>query len=775
MTESSYIGVNVPNIDARDKVVGGRGYPVNVSLQGMLHGKLLRSFYGHARIVSIDTSEAENLAGVKAIVTPYDVPKKKFNPIYFMPVLGNGANHDMEVLSDVVRYSGQPVAAVAATSADIAEQALELIEVEYEELPTVFTTDDAMAAGSPKLHDYTENNIAKHPFFETGNVDAALATADKVFEHTYQTQRVHTCYMEPRMVVVDSDSNGNLTVHSSNQHLFGLREKLAFVLGIPESKVRVVKPPYMGGGFGGKLDIGYIEPLAAIMSLKTGKPVKIVHKRSEDFITGARNPVRMELKTAIKHDGTITARCGKSTFDAGAYATHGSTVIMVHGLFGFMYTYNCPNRRWEGRSVHTNNIISGGFRGYGAPQAAFAVESQLDEICEETGLDPLEIRIKNAHKEGEQHPVFNQTFTTYRFEECIRQGAERIQWSDRTPPNSDIGPVQRGIGMACVPTWTSNCIGQPDLYEHSGALVKLNPDGSADIATACMDIGCGQNTIFCQMVAEELSIPIEKVRMSSVDTGNVPFDAPTHASRGTYAAGGAVKAAAVNAKMKMFEVAATMLEANPLDLEARDGKVFVKGSVHHAVTIQEVASRADSPLVHDTPKGPQTDSTPFRGTIIGVSSLNPEITPIPCGAMFVAVKVDTETGQVEVEHVVYAHDIGRVINPTGAEGQVEGAVQQGIGYALMEHLQFDPDTGACVAGDFLDYKMPTAVEMPSKIESIFIESNESTGPFGAKSLSECCLIVPAPAIANAIYNAAGVRVRELPITPEKILSGLGKL
>ena len=775
MTESSYIGVKVPNIDARDKVVGGRGYPVNVSLPGMLHGKLLRSFYGHARIVSIDTSKAENLAGVKAVVTPYDVPKKKFNPIYFMPVLGNGANHDMEVLSDIVRYSGQPVAAVAATSVDIAEKALELIEVEYEELPTVFTTDDAMAAGSPKLHDYTENNIAKHPFFETGNVDAALATADKVFEHTYQTQRVHTCYMEPRLVIVDSDSNGNLTVHSSNQHLFGLREKLAFVLGIPESKVRVVKPPYMGGGFGGKLDIGYIEPLAAIMSLKTGKPVKMVHKRSEDFITGARNPVRMELKTAIKHDGTITARCGKSTFDAGAYATHGSTVIMVHGLFGFMYTYNCPNRRWEGKSVHTNNIISGGFRGYGAPQAAFAVESQLDEICEETGLDPLELRIKNAHKEGEQHPVFNQTFTTYRFEECIRQGAERIQWSQRTQPNSDTGSEQRGIGMACVPTWTSNCTGQPDLYEHSGALVKLNPDGSADIATACMDIGCGQNTIFCQMVAEELSISIEKVRMSSVDTGNVPFDAPTHASRGTYAAGGAVKAAAVNAKMKMFEVAATMLEANPLDLEARDGKVFVKGSDHHAVTIQEVASRADSPLVHDTPEGPQTDSTPFRGTIIGVSSLNPEITPIPCGAMFAAVKVDTETGQVEVEHVVYAHDIGRVINPQGAEGQVEGAVQQGIGYALMEHLQFDPDTGACVAGDFLDYKMPTAVEMPDKIESIFIESNEITGPFGAKSLSECCLIAPAPAIANAVYNAVGVRVRELPITPEKILRGLGKL
>ena len=497
--------------------------------------------------------------------------------------------------------------------------------------------------------------------------------------------------------------------------------------------------------------------------------------RAEDFITGARNPVNLSLTTAIRNDGTITARCGKSIFDAGAYATHGSTVIMVHGLFGFMYTYNCPNRRWEGLTVHTNNMISGGYRGYGAPQAAFAVESQLDEICNETGLDPLEIRIKNGHREGEQHPVFNQTFTTYRFEDCIRQGAERIGWGRRTPPNSDPGTKQRGLGMACVPTWTSNCIGQPDLYEHSGAVIKLNPDGSADIATACIDIGAGQNTVFCQIAAEELGIALEQVRMSTVDTGNVPFDAPTHASRGTYAAGGAVKAAAADAKLKMFTVAATMLEANPGDLEVRNGIIFVKGSEGSAVTVQEVAARADSPMVHETPQGPQPDSTPFRGTIIGVSSLNPKITPIPCGAMFVELEVDTDTGQVMVEYVVYAHDIGRVINPVTAQGQVEGAVQQGIGYALMEHLQFDPDSGACLSADFLDYKMPTAMEMPDRIESIFIESNEETGPFGAKSLAECCLIVPAPAIANAVFNAVGVRIRELPITPEKILAGLGKL
>jgi xanthine dehydrogenase molybdenum-binding subunit len=776
MSEFSTVGHRVANVDALDKVTGGRAYPINVQLPGMLHGKMLRSPYAHARITRIDVSAALALPGVKAVITPDDVPERVYSPIFFMPTEALGCVQDLTVLSNYVRFCGQVVAGVCATTVDIAERALGLIEVDYEELPAVFNIDDAQAEGAPQLHERGPGNLAKRALFETGDVEQGFADADIVFEHTFETQRVNTCYLEPRVCVVDTDRGSNVTVWSSLQHLFGLREKLAYVLDIPVGKVRAVKSPYIGGGFGGKLDMGPMEPLATLMSFKTGRPVRIQQTRAEEFATSNRNPFRVELKTGVKKDGTLTVRTARSTLDAGAHATHGSTVIMVHGLFGFMYTYNCPNRRWEGRSIYTNNVISGGFRGYGAPQASFAVEQQMDAIAEALGIDAIELRLRNAHREGERHPIFDANFTTYRFEEALRRGAERIGWDQRGKAGSGTGVKKRGIGLGAVPTWTSNCTGQPDLYEHSGALIKLNPDGSADIASAAMDIGCGQNTTFCQIVAEELGIPFVQVRMAgSVDTSNVPFDAPMHASRGTHAAGGAIRVAAADLKVKMLKVAGTMLDAAPQELVARDGRIHVAGQPERSVSIAEVATRADSPLVQTTPNGPAPTSTPERGTLIGTSSLNPTVSPIPAGAMFVEVEVDTDSGVVTVERVVYAHDIGRVINPLGAEGQVEGGVQQGIGYALMEHTQFDPETGACLTQDFLDYKMPTACEMPKSIECIFIESNEPSGPFGAKSLSECCLITPAGAIANAVYNAIGVRIHSLPITPEKVLLALGKL
>lgn len=774
MSDFSVIGKRVKNVDALDKVTGGKHYPVNYSLPGMLHAKMLRSPYAHAKIKSIDVSAALALPGVKAVLTPDEVPNKVYSPIYFMPTLALGCVQDLRVMSDHVRYAGQVVAAVAAVDEDTAERALSLIDVEYEELPAVFNVEDAIAEGAPQLHDRGPGNIAKTAMFETGDPDSALANADFVFEHVYQTQRANTCYLEPKVCVVDTDINRNVTVYSSMQHLFGLREKLAYVLDLPVSKVRAIKPPYIGGGFGGKLDLGALEPVAALLSFKTNRPVRIAHTRVEDFIYGSRNPIQVTLKTGVNKDGTIVARTAKSVLDTGAHATHGSTVIMVHGLFGFMFTYNCPNRRWEGTSVYTNNTVGGGFRGYGAPQAQFAVEQQMDEMAEKLGLDPIEFRLRNIHKEGERHPIFDSNFTTYRFEECLKKGAERIGWSSRKPAGSSEGVKKRGIGLGCVPTWTSNCTGQPDLYEHSGAIVKLNPDGSADINSAAMDIGCGQNTTFCMIVAEELGISLDQVRMANSDTSNAPFDAPMHASRGTHAAGGAILEAAKDAKKKLFAIAATMIDVAIDDMIAKDGKISSKSNPTKFVTIADVAERADSPLVQTTTEGPKPTSTPYRGTVFGTSSLNPEISPIPSSAMFVEVEVDTETGFVKVERVVFAHDLGKVLNPVGAEGQVEGGVQQGIGYALMEHVQFDPDTGACLTTDFLDYKMPTAVEMP-QIESIFIESNEASGPFGAKSMSECCLIAPAGAIANAVYNAIGVRIQDLPITPEKVLKALGKL
>jgi len=775
MTKTTVVGQSVLRPDAYEKVRGGKGFPVNVTLPGMLHAKLLRSPYPHARIVGIDASEAEKLPGVKAVLLPEDVPQKKFCPVFFVPTMAASMIQDMLILSNTVRYTGQPVAAVAATSIEIAEQALELIDVEYEELDAVFDTESAMRDGAPRLHEAAENNIAKNPVFEFGDLEAGFAEADHIFEGTYKTQRAHTCYMEPRVCVVDCDADGRLTVHSSMQHMFGLREKLAFALDLPDSMVKVIKPPYIGGGFGGKLDIGYIEPIAALLSRKTGRPVRIEQTRFEDFISTTRNPIEVYLKTGIRADGTFTARYARSTLDCGAHATHGAEVIMVHGMFGILLTYRCQNQTWEGRTVYTNNMIGGGYRGYGSPQGCFAVESQIDEICNELGFDPIEFRLKNAHHEGDPHP-FLQGFnlTTYRFEDCLRQGAERIDWTQRTAPDSKQGVLRRGVGLGCQPLWVSGCVGFPDIYEHSGAIITMNPDGTANLANATVDMGSGQITTLCQIAAEELGLRADQVRMTYADTETVPFDAPSHASRVTYSAGNAVKAAAADAKQKLLEVAAIMLDTDAGDLEVREGHVHQTGT-DRKLTIAEVVTRAESPFVQMTAEGPMPTTIAEKGTIIGVSSLAPPSNPSPSSVEFVEVEVDTETGEVKVLQAVFAHDVGKLINPAAAEGQVEGGFQQGMGYALMENIQFDAETGTCLTGDFLDYKIPTAVEMPRRIESIFIESNEPTGPFGAKSLSEPCCTVPAPAIANAIFNAVGVRVKELPITPEKILAGLGKL
>jgi xanthine dehydrogenase molybdenum-binding subunit len=778
MAEMNIVGKSVARPDAFDKVTGGKGFPVNVRLPGMLHGKLLRSPYPHARVLHVDASKAQRLPGVKAVLLPSEVPPHKFHPVFFAPSVAASMVHDMQILGDMVRFAGEPVAAVAAINAEIAEEALELIHVDYERLPAVFDPEEAMQPGAVQLYEHAPNNIAMHPLFAFGDVERGLEQADYVFENTYQTQRVHTCYMEPRVCVIDSDARGNLTVWSSTQHLFGLREKLAAALAIPVSQVKVVRPPYIGGGFGGKLDISFLEPIAALLSLKTHRPVRIEHTRYEDFITTARHPVKVFLKTGVKKDGTFTARSAKSILDTGAHATHGAVVLMVHGMYGFLLPYKCANSKWEGFTVYTNNMIGGGFRGYGAPQAAFAVESQIDEICAKLQLDPIEFRLKNAHSEGEQHP-FDPGFKldTYRFADCLKQGAKEIGWSSRRSKDkgSGNGTKKRGIGLACQPLWVSGCVGFPDIYEHSGAIVKLNVDGGLDLSMATIDLGCGQTTVLSQIAAEELGVPMEAVRMTYADTETVPFDAPTHASRVTYSAGNAAKVAAGVAKKKLLEIAGSMLKTSPDSLETGNGRVYVKGMPDKGLTIADVVKQAESPYVRMVPDGMQRTSLQEKSTVMGVASLAPASNPSPATAEFVEVEVDTETGEVKVLRVVYAHDIGKVIHPAGAEGQVEGGFQQGMGYALMENLVFDKENGACLAGDFLSYKMPTAMEMPPEIKSVFIESNEPTGPFGAKSLSEPCAIVPAPAIANAIYDAIGVRIRELPITPEKILAALGKL
>jgi len=767
--------------DALDKVTGGRGYVFNMKLNGMLYGKMLRSMYPHARILSIDTSAAEKLPGVKSILTAKDVPSKAFAPIYIKDMYSDGVR-DVRVLDNVVRYTGEPIAAVAATTLDIAEEAIKLIDVEYEELPHYFNMHDAIREGATQINREFENNICLSPVIEEGDLERGFAEADHIFENTYSTHRVHTCYMEPWMSIADASADGKVTIHSSTQHVFGLREKLAYILDIPLSDISVIKPHYIGGGFGSKTEISSAEPLAVILSQKTGKPVRMENSREEDFITNARTPMEVTLKTGVKNDGTITAREIHVIADCGPYATYGPEAMMICALGGAYTTYRCKNRKFTGQAILTNNMRAGAYRGIGGVQGCFATESQIDEICETLNLDPIEFRLKNAHQAGDPNPITD-VFTpgafkleSYRYEECLREGSAQSGFHKRMPAGSSQGSKKRGIGMASQPLWVSGCVGFPDIPEQSGAIVRINPDGTASLSIPTIDIGSGQITTMCQIAAEELGLKADQVKMNyHLSSDILPFEPPTHASRATYSAGNAVKKAASQAKQRILEIAASMLEANSEDLEIQEGLVFVKGVPARRLSVAEIAQYTESALVQLTPESIKKGKIEDKGTILCTASAAPQSNPsTPC-AMFVEVEVDTDTGEVSVLEVTYAHDIGKVINPTSAEGQVEGAVQQGIGFTLMEHMQFDQDTGACLTSNFLDYKMPTAVEMPSKINCIFIESIEPTGPFGAKGLGETPLIVPAPAIANAVYNATGVRIRSLPITPEKILTALEKL
>lgn len=776
------VGTRMKRPDALDKVTGGRGYVFNTKLNGMLYGKMLRSMYPHARIIRIDTSEAEKLPGVEAILTAKDVPAKTFAPIYIKDLYSGHGVKDVKVLDEVVRYAGEPIAVVAAVSTDIAEQAVKLIEVEYEELPHYFDMHKAIGDDAIQINPAFEKNICLSPVMEEGDLEKGFAEADHIFENTYSTHRVHTCYMEPWLVIADVSPDGKVTVHCSTQHIFGLREKLAYILDLPMGDISVIKPPYIGGGFGSKTEISSAEPLAVILSQKTGKPVRIENTREEDFLTNARTPMEVRLKTGVKNDGTITAREIHVMADCGPYSTYGPEAMIICALLGGYTAYRCANRKFSGLAVLTNNMRAGAYRGIGGVQGCFAAESQIDEICEQLNLDPIEFRLKNGYKQGDSNPITDVfspgafKLDSYRFEECLRQGSARSGYHKRSAPNSSQRSIKRGIGMAAQPLWVSGCVGFPDISEQSGAIIRINPDGTASLSVPTVDIGSGQICTMAQIAAEELGLEPGQIKVNyHLSSDILPFEPPTHASRATYSAGNAVKMATHQAKQRLLEIAASMFEANVEDLEIQDGVVSVKGVPSTKLSVAEIAQYTESALVQLTPEGIKQGRLEDKGTIICAASASPTSNPATPCAMFVEVEVDTDTGEVRVLEVTYAHDIGKVINPAAAEGQVEGAVQQGIGFTLMEHMLFDQDTGACLTGNFLDYKIPTAVEMPAKINSIFIESDEPTGPFGAKGLGEPPLIVPAPAIANAIYNAIGVRIRDLPITPEKILKALGKL
>ncbi len=748
------VGTRVPMLDAGLKVKGAAQFTDDLVLPGMLFGKILRSPLPHARILNIDTSKAEKLPGVKGVVTGRDIPDRQYG---IVPM----AKDEYALAKDKVRYIGDDVAAVCAIDPEIAEEALELIDVDYEELPAVFDPREAIKEGAPVIHEGVKNNTSFAIKKEFGDVARAFAESDAVFEDRFYSQAVNHAPLEPHAALAQFDPlNGELTLWSSTQIPFFLRRNLSNTLQIPESKVRVIKPK-VGGGFGQKIDMFAKDFCAAWFAIQLGKPVKFVYEREEVFIsTRQRHPMYITVKTGVKKDGTILGQQFQAHADGGAYNSTAPTMIALSCFF-LMIPYHIPNLIYEGYHIYTNKPVGGAMRGHGIPQARFAVERQLDMIAGRMGVDPVEIRIKNSIHAGQPHSA-GFVINTCGFSESVTRAAESIGWQEKRGKL----PLGRGVGLAgaSFPSGVSNM-----SHISSGAVVQLGRDGAVNVLSGAADIGQGAETVISQIVAEELGVSLEDIRITAADTGITPLDPGTFGSGVTVRAGNAARLAAMSARNKLFEFIAEKLEANLADLVAENRNIFVKGSPEKGMTFSAALKAyqyADLPM-------PIVGRGSWMAPASEPTTLFKEDGNFAPNYSFMTqaaeVEVDLQTGRVKLLKMVTAHDCGTPINPMLVEGQLEGSVVGGMGQALYENVIVEK--GQVMNPSFLDYGFPTFMEMP-EIEAIEVETDDPIGPFGAKEAGEGTQLSPAPAIVNAVYDAIGVDFMELPITPEKILDAL---
>jgi len=773
MEELSFVGKSVPRKDGAEKATGKALFTVDMVLPGMLWGKILRSPYPHAKILRIDTSPAERLPGVKAVIAGKDTLGIKHGfvetPRY--------APDQYPLAMDRVRYIGEEVAAVAAIDEYVAEEALSLIQVDYEELPAVFDPEEAMKPEAPEIH--PSHPKVKEPYKNIGgktesgwgDVEKGFAESFLVREDRFDGQLRTHCYMEPQATLASFDFSRKLNVWTSSQGPFIKRAKLATTLGLPFSNVRVLKA-YVGGAYGGKIDLFSHEFCASLLSIKAQRPVKIVCTREEVFEAARHGqPIFVELKTGVKKDGTLVAQQVKVINNSGGY--RGSGVVVIFLCWGFvMLCYRIPNLKYEGYSVYTNNPVRAPQRGHGAPNLRFAVESQMDMIAEELGIDPVEIRLKNARQKGDilpnQDPVRNCGLV-----ECIEKVAETTQFKEKYGRTRSLprAKIRKGIGMG-VSSYFSGSLIYPNA---SAAIVKLNDDGTVSLITGALDIGQGAETILSQIVAEELGVSMEDIRVVAADTENTPVDIGSWISGGAYVSGNAVKLAASDARRQLFEVAAQELEANPEDLVVKNREISVKDSPGRSISFTQavaasIAKRRGNPVIGQGHYRTMKDvpAHPSLATTKGRWSDN-----YAFDAQVAEVEVYTETGQVKLVKATTAHDCGFPINPLIVEGQIDGQVSMAQGHALWEEVLMKE--GETLTNSFIDYKIPCAKDMvESHYVDIITEKYEKDIPYRTKEVGEGYVSGMVAAIANAVYDATGVRVKTLPILPEKILMGLRK-
>ena len=763
-SEPMAVGISVPRSDSEEKARGEATYVDDMYLPGMLYGAVATSPYPHARIVSYDLTQALAVPGVKAILTGDDYELSRRSGAFI--------KDEMILAKGVVRFVGEAVAAVAATSLKAAREAARLVDVGYEELPPVLSIDDAVADGAPIIHedfgDYfslvplqAHGNRLWHAAIDEGDVDAAWDDCDVIVESTYETQAQHHAYMEPTGSLAKPERDGRITLWSACQSVHLTQQRVAEWVGLPMAKVRSIAPK-IGGGFGGKGSPG-TQPLAAALALKTGKPVKFVLSLTEDFeMLRSRHPARIRMKTGAKADGTLVAREHIALLDCGAYADDSPAVVSVCCLFG-RGPYNIPNYRGVADGYYTNKLRAGAFRGFGGPQATFASESQLDELAARLDMHPVELRLKNALRKGEKF-AGGQTIQASAFDECltrVRHEAEAAGAGSGAPPGK-----RRGVGYTGI-AHVSGLLG-------TAARLELRTDGSAALSTGVVDIGQGSDIALKQICAEALQLPLDRVSFANPDSDTAPFNWKTAASRVTYMAGRAIVEASEEVKAKLLEEAAEMLEAPAVDLEIRPGGfVGLKGVPERMLPFAAIAGHSTAmsggPITGShslTFDGERMD--PKHATIHGF--IFPNIGAYTFGAQACEVEVDEVSGHVKVLRVWSAHDVGRAINPAQIEGQIEGGFVQGMGYALFEELVWD--SGRVANPSLMDYKLPGVLDSPPEIHPIILEDPEPSGPFGAKGVGEPPLVGAAAVIANAIADAIGGRVRSLPMTPERVLDAM---
>ena len=764
MSNYSVVGQSVYRRDAAQKVTGQILHVGNIEMPGLLHVAVLRSPYPHARITRIEKSRAEALNGVAAVITGADITAMSGVDPYFGP-----AFCDQPILAiDRVLHVGDMVVAVAAEDRRRAEDALQLIEVDYEPLPAVLDVLEAAKPGSPLVHEELrpagafadlahviageKSNICYHFKLRTGNVQKAFAEADHIFEDTFSSPPAQHMPMEPHVTLVYMDENEKINVWTATQTPSFVRTQLAATFGIPMNRVRV-RVPYLGGGYGSKL-YAKLEPLVTLLALTTRRPVRYALTREEEFQTITKHGVIAKIKTAVK-DGAISARRCEVYFDTGAFAEIGPRIVHKSG-YTSAGPYRIPNVWIDSYCVYTNKPPAGAFRGFGVPQVIWAYDSQMDTIARALSVDPVDFRMRHALDEGEPFATGTQV-RSFGLKESIRQAAQAIEWSKARPPKS--GTRLRGKGIAAG----VKAVLTPSI---SGAIVIMNADGSVNVLSSTVEMGQGSETMMAQIVAEELGISFDQVRIVQPDTDITPYDTISAGSRSTYHMGNAVRMAAGKIKAELFSAVAAKLEVHTEDLIARDGRISVRGTEEKGMTISQAFLAKFGSL---------------GTTITGEAICQPTAAPMDpetgqsekCteywfpSASAAEVDVDTETGQVSVVKFLSVGDVGTAINPKHCEQQLLGSATTHLSLTLFEEMIFEE--GQLLNGSLLDYQIASMKDLPETFEPIVVEVPHESGPFGAKGVGETGTLTVSAAIANAIEDAVGVRIRDLPITPEKIL------